>query len=81
MEGKSYLQIMKEALKSTIVDKEKKPDLSMKDWKFVLECLVTLNNISKRIDDINPERFKDNCELEFEVLEDITGYKITGGNK
>lgn len=31
MEGKSYLQIMKEALKSTIVDKEKKPDLSMKD--------------------------------------------------
>ena len=74
--GKSYLQIMKEALKSTIVDKEKKPDLSMKDWKFILECLVTLNNISKRIDDINPERFKDNCELEFEVLEDITGYKI-----
>lgn len=81
MEGKSYLQIMKEALKSTIVDKEKKPDLSMKDWKFVLECLVTLNNISRRIDDINPERFKDNCELEFEVLEDITGYKIIGGDR
>ena len=76
MEGKSYLQIMKEALKSTIVDKEKKPDLSMKDWKFVLECLVTLNNIAIRMDDINPERFKDNCVLEFEVLEDITGHEI-----
>lgn len=73
---KNYLQIMKEALKSTIVDKEEKPDLSMKDWKFVLECLVTLNNIYKRMDDINPERFKDNCVLEFEVLEDLTGHKI-----
>ena len=76
MEGKSYLQIMKEALKSTIVDKEKKPDLSMKDWKFVLECLVTLENISKDLNDINPERVKDRIVMEFEVLEDVTGHEI-----
>lgn len=76
MEGKSYLQIMKEALKSTIVDKEKKPDLSMKDWKFVLECLVTLENIAKDMNDINAERVKDKCVMEFEVLEDITGHEI-----
>lgn len=72
---KSYLLIMKDALASSIKN-EKKPDLSMNDWKFVLECLVTLNNIARRMDDINPERFKDNCELEFEVLEDITGHEI-----
>lgn len=76
MKGKSYLQIMKEALKSTIVDKEKKPDLSMKDWKFVLECLVTLENIAKDMNDINAERVKDKCVMEFEVLEDITGHEI-----
>ena len=67
---------MKEALKSAIVDKEKKPDLSIKDWKFVLECLVTLENISKWMDDVNAERFKERCETEFEVLEGITGHEI-----
>lgn len=72
---KSYLLIMKDALASSIKN-EKKPDLSMKDWKFVLECLVTLNNIARRMDDINPERFKDNCVLEFEALEDMTGHEI-----
>ena len=72
----NYLEIMKKALKTTIVDKEEKPDLSIKDWNFVLECMVTLNNIFNRMDDINPERFKDNCVLEFEVLGDITGHNM-----
>lgn len=78
---KSYLQIMKEALKSTIVDKEKKPDLSMRDWKFVLECLVTLENITKDLNNINAERVKDKIVMEFEVLEDITGYEILREDK
>lgn len=73
---KSYLQIMKEALKSTIVDKEKKPDLSMKDWKFILECLVALENISKDLNNVNAERVKDKIVMEFEVLQDMTGYNF-----
>lgn len=76
MERKSYLQIMKETLKSTIVDKDNKPDLSMKDWKFILECLVTLENICEAMDDINAEHFKEKCEMNFEVLGDVTGYEI-----
>ena len=59
-----------------IVYADKKPDLSFKDWKFVLACLVTLENISKDLNNINAERIKDRIVLEFEVLEDVTGYKF-----
>lgn len=72
---KNYLTIMKEQLAKVIL-KDKKPDLSIKDWKFVLECLVALENIYNDLDNINAEYFKDKCVMNFEVLEDITGHKI-----
>lgn len=37
---------------------------------------MTLGNISKDLNDINPERVKDRIVMEFEVLEDITGHEI-----
>lgn len=73
---KNYIKIMKEALAKDIVKENKKPDLSMKDWKFILECLVTLENINEAMNDINAEHFKDKCVMNFEVLEDITGHEI-----
>ena len=76
MEGKTYITIMKEALKKRIVDEDRKPDLSMKDWKFILECLVTLDNIYEAMDDINAEHFKEKCVINFEVLGDVTGHEI-----
>lgn len=73
---KNYITIMKEALAKDIVKENKKPDLSINDWKFVLECLVTLENIYNDMDDINSEHFKDKCVMNFEVLGDITGHEI-----
>ena len=73
---KTYIAIMKEALKKTIIDEKRKPDLSMTDWKFVLESLVALDNICNDMDEINAERFKYKCEINFEVLEDVTGHEI-----
>ena len=73
---KNYITIMKEALAKDIVKENKKPDLSMKDWKFILECLVTLENINEAMNDINAEHFKDKCVMNFEVLEDVTGHEI-----
>lgn len=72
---KTYLTIMKEELAKEIIE-NKKPELSMVDWKFILECLVTLDNISKSMDTVNAELFKYRCELNFEVLEDVTGHFI-----
>ena len=72
---KTYLTIMKEQLARKIT-KEEKPDLSLKDWKFILESLVTLDNIFRSMDTINAEVFKDKCVLNFEVLEDVTGHKM-----
>ena len=72
---KIYLTIMREQL-AKIIYADKKPDLSLKDWKFILACLVTLENISKDLNCINAERVKDKIGLEFEVLEDITGYRF-----
>ena len=53
---KNYLTIMKEQLAKVIL-KDKKPELSIKDWKFVLECLVALENIYNDLDNINAEYF------------------------
>lgn len=72
---KTYLTIMKEQIAKVIMA-DKKPDLSLKDWKFILESLVTLENIFNDMDTINAEHFKDKCEINFEVLEDITGHKL-----
>ena len=77
---KTYLTIMKEQL-AKVITSDKKPDLSLKDWKFILECLVTLNNILKDLDYINAERVKEKIVMEFEVLEDITGHKIFEGEE
>lgn len=73
---KNYITIMKEALAKDIVKENIKPDLSMKDWKFILECLVTLENIYEDMDDINAEHFKEKCAINFEVLGDVTGHEI-----
>lgn len=73
---KNYITIMKEALAKDIVKENIKPDLSMKDWKFILECLVALENIYKDMDDINAEHFKDKCVMNFDVLGDVTGHEI-----
>ena len=73
---KSYLDIMEEQIGKRIIKEERKPDLSMNDWDFILRCLSTLNIISKYMNDINAERFKDRTEQAFEVLEDITGHEI-----
>ena len=73
---KNYLAIMREQTAKAVYAYDKKPDLSLKDWKFVIACLVTLENIAKDLDDINAEHVKDKIGLEIEVLEDITGYKI-----
>ena len=72
---KTYITIMKEALAKEITN-DKKPDLSIKDWKFILESLVTLENICNAMDTINAEHFKEQCELNFEVLGDVTGHEI-----
>lgn len=72
---KTYLTIMKDVL-AKVITKDKKPDLSIKDWEFILAALVTLENISKDMDTINAEHFKDKCAINFEVMEDITGYNI-----
>ena len=73
---KTYITIMKEALAKDIVKENKKPDLSIKDWKFILECLVTLDNIYRAMDTTNAEAFKTKCEVNFEVLGDVTGHEI-----
>ena len=73
---KNYLDIMEEQIGKRIIKEEKKPDLSMNDWDFILRCLSTLKIISKYLDDINAERFKDRTVQAFEVLEDITAHKI-----
>ena len=73
---KNYITIMKEALAQNIVKENKKPDLSIKDWKFILECLVTLENIYEAMDDVNAEHFKEKCVMNFEVLGDVTGHEI-----
>ena len=77
---KTYLTIMKDVL-GAIITGGSKPDLSLKDWKFILECLVALDNISKEMDTINSEHFKYKCELNFEVLEDVTGHEILKGGE
>lgn len=71
-----YLTIMRKELAKEIVKENKKPDLSMKDWKFILECLVALENIYDDMDDINAEHFKEKCVMNFEVLGDVTGHEI-----
>ena len=73
---KNYLEIMEEQIGKRIIKEERKPDLSMNDWNFILRCLSTLKIISKCLDDINAERVKDKTVTAFEVLEDITGHKI-----
>lgn len=71
-----YITIMRKAIAKDIVKENKKPDLSMKDWQFILECLVTLENIYDAMDDINAEHFKEMCVMNFEVLGDVTGHEI-----
>lgn len=72
---KTYITIMKEQLAKRIVD-DIKPDLSMKDWRFILESLETLENILEAMDTINAEHFKEQCELNFEILGKETGHEI-----
>lgn len=72
---KTYITIMKEQLAREIVD-DKKPDLSLKDWRFILESLETLEQILDSMDTINAEEFKHQCVLHFEKLGKVTGHEI-----
>lgn len=72
---KTYLTIMKDVL-GAIINGGSKPELSPKDWKFILAALIALDNISKEMNTINPEYFKYQCERNFEAMEDVTGYNI-----
>lgn len=72
---KTYITIMKEQLAKRIVD-DIKPDLSMKDWRFILESLETLENILEAMDTVNAEYFKEQCVLNFEILGKVTEHEI-----
>lgn len=71
----TYLTIMRNVLKA-IIKGGSTPSLSRKDWECIIEALSTLDKISKAMNTVNAEYFKDCCVTYFETLEDVTGHDI-----
>lgn len=63
----TYVEIMKRAIKAK-VDKEEKPDLSLKDWRYIVLSLMVLSEIMEV--DAWPEQFQKEVVEILDKLED-----------
>ncbi len=63
----TYVEIMKRAIKAK-VDKEEKPDISLKDWRYICLSLMVLSEIMEV--DGWPEEFQKEVVEILDKLED-----------
>lgn len=74
----NYIEIMAKALKGKI-EKDEKPDLSIKDWWFIYYCLTVLISIVSSYKENKgdaPEYFEEDVADALERIERFTGHEI-----
>lgn len=74
----NYIEIMTKALKGKL-DKDEKPDLSIKDWWFIYICLMALKAIVSSYKENKgdlPEYLEDDVAVALERIERLTDHEI-----